>query len=228
MANKCYVLLLEDGTLEIDESPWDSVQKRSRKAVKGFKSVTEAEKFISAGGFSNEVKTITTNNSGVSKNSENKSADGVIEYSDYVKNWDMKNAYAFTDGSYNSETKVYGCGGFLVVDGEKIKIQASGFDQEMASMHNVAGEILGCMKALEMAIEKNITYITIFYDYLGIQKWVDGSWKAKNEKTANYRDFVRGLIDLGINIDFVHAKGHTGIDGNEEADQLAKEAVGIK
>ena len=49
--------------------------------------------------------------------------------------------YAFVDGSYNVRTKVYGCGGYVVADGERYEIKACGSDSEMASMRNVAGEI---------------------------------------------------------------------------------------
>lgn len=224
MASKCYALLYEDGSTEITELPWSEVQKIPRKGVKGFKTVNEARTFLDNGGWSSDD---AEKSPLAEKPKPVKKADGVIEYEEYVKTWLKENAYAFTDGSYNNSTNVYGCGGFLVVNGEKNIIQASGINPEMASMHNVAGEILGSMKALEMAVEKGVTYITLFYDYEGIQRWVDGSWKAKNDNTAYYRDFVRGLIDLGLKIDFVHSKGHSNIDGNEEADKLAKEAVGL-
>lgn len=222
MANKCYVLLYEDGSTEISELSWDKVQNIPRKGVKGFKSVKEAQEFINNGGWGNE-----TTKSSPKTVKQPKKDKGVVEYEDYVKTWLKENPYAFTDGSYNIDTHVYGCGGFLVVNNEKFVIQASGINPEMSSMRNVAGEILGAMKALEMAVEKGVTHLTLFYDYEGIQKWVDGSWQAKNENTQYYRDFVRGLMDLGLTIDFVHSTGHTGIDGNEEADKLAKEAVGI-
>lgn len=222
MANKCYVLLYEDGSTEISELSWNEVQKIPRKGVKGFKSVKEAREFINNGGWGNDA--VKSDPKPVKQIKKDK---GVVEYEDYVKTWLKENPYAFTDGSYNIDTHVYGCGGFLVVNNEKFVIQASGINPEMSSMRNVAGEILGAMKALEMAVEKGVTHLTLFYDYEGIQKWVDGSWQAKNENTQYYRDFVRGLMDLGLTIDFVHSTGHTGIDGNEEADKLAKEAVGI-
>ena len=54
--------------------------------------------------------------------------------------------YAFVDGSYNIATKVYGYGGFLMADGKKEVLQGSGSEEEMASMRNVAGEVLGSME----------------------------------------------------------------------------------
>ena len=139
-----------------------------------------------------------------------------------------KHSYAFVDGSFNPVTQVYGCGGFLIDQfGKKHIIQASGNNPAWAKMRNVAGEILGAKKAMQMAKKLNMKQLTIFYDYEGIANWPTGVWKAKNSITKSYVSFVWGIVAAGISLDFVHVKGHSGLSGNVEADRLAREAVGL-
>lgn len=133
--------------------------------------------------------------------------------------------YAFVDGSFNPETFEYGYGGFLVSRGEKYVLQGSDFG-ELSSMRNVAGEIEGAMAAIVKAQELGITDLTIFYDYQGIAAWADGAWKTNKEGTKKYRDFVKKARE-DMRIRFVKVAAHTGIEGNEKADRLAKEAVGL-
>lgn len=153
---------------------------------------------------------------------------GELDYDKKVKEevTISEEVYSFVDGSFNPATNVYGCGGFLVVGTEKHVIQGSDDDEEMASMRNVAGEILGSKLAIEKAIELNLPEITIYYDYLGIEMWATDKWKANKAGTIAYKNFIKESSEK-IKINFKKVKGHSGIEGNEEADKLAKESVGV-
>ncbi len=133
--------------------------------------------------------------------------------------------YAFVDGSYNVRTKVFGCGGYVVAEGKRYEIKAKDSDPEMASMRNVAGEILGARLAVEKAISLGLKSIIILYDYEGIEKWAKGEWKRNKKGTKAYFEFMQEM-KTKIQIGFKKVTAHSGIPGNEEADRLAKEAVG--
>lgn len=137
--------------------------------------------------------------------------------------------YAFIDGSFNPNTKVYGCGGFLIdQNGKKHIVQENGDDASMAKMRNVAGEILGAMKVVELAYTFGMKKVTIFHDYEGVAAWPLGKWRCKKRETRNYAAYIWKFMNFGLKIYFAHVKGHSGNPENEEADQLAKLAVGLE
>ena len=134
--------------------------------------------------------------------------------------------YAFVDGSYNIATKVYGYGGFLMADGKKEVLQGSGSEEEMASMRNVAGEVLGSMAAIEKAVELGLAELTIYYDYMGIEMWATKGWKRNNALTQQYAAFYDSIKDR-VRVHFHKVAAHTGDTYNEMADALAKQGAGI-
>ena len=134
--------------------------------------------------------------------------------------------YAYIDGSFNPKTDTYGYGGYLYADGQSYLLQGSGNDSEIKSMRNVSGEILGSMAAMRKARQMKLKDLVIYYDYQGIESWCTGEWEAKKQGTKDYVNFYKE-ISKSVNISFHKIKGHSGVEGNECADSLAKEAVGI-
>ena len=139
---------------------------------------------------------------------------------------ELHEPYAYVDGSYNAATSTYGYG-VVIVDGDDFyEFSGSGNDVEMASMRNVAGEVLGSQRAISEAIAMGLSSIVVHYDYQGIECWANGSWKRNKNGTIAYHDFIQNAKDL-IEIKFVKVKAHSGVELNEKVDKLAKEAVGI-
>jgi len=128
----------------------------------------------------------------------------------------------FVDGSYSNGRYAWS---YVVYEGNNVVHQDSGVgtNPDAASMHNVAGELAAAMRAAKWAMS-NKKYITIHHDYQGISSWVDGSWKAKNGMTKAYRDYMNAYTKI---VSFNKVTGHTGIQGNELADKLARQALGI-
>lgn len=130
---------------------------------------------------------------------------------------------AFVDGSYFNGA--YGWGFAVYEDGELIaKYNGKGQSADAAKLHNVAGEVEGAMEAVKWAESQGIEKLTICHDYNGISEWALGKWKTNLPVTQNYASFMKSRLNW---VTFHKVAGHTGVEGNELADQLAKAAVGL-
>lgn len=206
---------------------WDDCKKMVTgypgAVFKGFMTLEEAEEYLNG-----SLPAIANADNGMVQAGKNDTNIRSIRTGeDSIATEELPSVYAFVDGSYNSAAKVYGYGGFLFHNGKKFILQGNGAEEEMASMRNVAGEILGSMAAIEKALELGLTEIVIYYDYAGIEQWATGGWKRNKAGTIQYYDYIQAVKDK-ILIQFVKVKGHSGVEGNEEADRLAKQAVGIE
>ena len=132
----------------------------------------------------------------------------------------------YVDGSFNADTKEYGYGAYIS-DGVNKQI-LYGHDMQREGGRNVEGEVAASRAALDM-LSKNSKYnnVVLYHDYQGIGSWADKDWKANKTYTREYAEFVQGLRDKGMNITFKHVDGHTGVEGNEYVDVIAKLACGV-
>ena len=140
-------------------------------------------------------------------------------------------ASAYVDGSYDHSTKRYAGGAVILIGEEEVHIYEAGDDTELATMRNVAGELLGAIRAMEwvynhkdaMGIEKLILH----HDYEGIAKWATKGWQAKKKGTQQYVTLFN-KFSTSYKIEFVKVLAHSGDYYNELADHLAKKALGIE
>lgn len=130
----------------------------------------------------------------------------------------------YVDGSFLKGR--YGWGFAAYRDGTLIHT-ANGADdkEEAAALHNVAGELKATIEAVRWAQEEGFSPITIYHDYAGIAEWALGHWKTNRDLTRRYADYISRHLSW---VNFCKVAGHTGVVGNEVADKLAKEALGIR
>lgn len=127
----------------------------------------------------------------------------------------------YADGSYLGG--VTGYGAVILKDGKVIaELSGSVPISEVGGTHQVAGELAAVKESLKWCREHSIDEVSIYYDYLGIEKWATGRYKANQPLTQEYARFVR---ECGIGIHWHKVAAHTGNRWNERADVLAKKGT---
>lgn len=187
---------------------------------KSFSNMTEAEKYILG---EQNVITEATNPEG--KASAEQINDEVEEE---LRELSEDEVIAFVDGSYNSTEQKSGFG-VIIIDNKGIQTPlyrafTKQLSENFIELKNVAAELEGVKEAIKWAIAYKKTRIKIYYDYEGIGKWADGSWRAKNDITRQYVTFLKDKRAI-ITIEFCKVPAHSGIEYNEMADKLAKNSL---
>lgn len=133
----------------------------------------------------------------------------------------------YVDGSYHAASGEFSYGMVVLSGGEEEKYSQKFQDKDLASMRNVAGEIKGAEAAMQYALDHGIEEISIYHDYEGIARWPLGEWKTNKAGTRAYKEFY-DRASRQVKIRFVKVTGHSNDKYNDMADELAKEALGIK
>lgn len=134
---------------------------------------------------------------------------------------------AFVDGSFDVKSGSYGFGCVIIDPEQKLtRLNGKADKAEAATARNVAGELLATMNAVKYAAEHSYKKLTVYHDYEGIEKWYNGKWKAQSFVAVAYLEFVRKYRSF-VSVSFVKVEAHMGNTLNEEADRLAKSALGI-
>lgn len=219
MADKYYAV--KEGASRGIFRTWEeckaSVSGYSGAVYKSFK--TEAEALAYLGQMSFEAVEKLPPDNHLEEKSSQGAAEEVLRDGDCVK--------IYVDGSYNSVTGEFSYGMVVLSEAGEEKYKGKFDDKELASMRNVAGEIKGAEAAMQYALDHQIPAITIYHDYEGIARWCLGEWKTNKEGTKAYKAFY-DKASRQVEISFEKVTGHSNDKYNDMADELAKEALGIK
>ncbi len=138
----------------------------------------------------------------------------------------------FVDGSFNKQIKKYSYGVYILTNEEnkikEYKISRSLDNEKYLEFNNVSGEVFGVINALDWCISNKKQNIKIYYDYQGLESWINGSWKPTTSISKLYVDLYKEKKLFFDSINFQKVYAHSKIEYNDKADELAKEALNGK
>ena len=146
----------------------------------------------------------------------------------------------YSDGacSGNQNTENYGGWGAVIIgvgafDGKEI-IRKEIYGSAKNTTNNIM-ELTGAIKALQSIKRKDFpveVYVDSNYVLQGITQWING-WKSRGWRKADKKPVENKELWIKLdeernkfsNISFVKVKGHSGVELNELADQLANKGI---
>lgn len=135
---------------------------------------------------------------------------------------------AYVDGSYSKQKQAYSSG-VIILKNKQVLQEFSWAENhpQFTESYQIAGEVFAALKAIEWTAQQNPhATLYLYYDYLGIEQWATGAWKTNKPISKAYVKKYKELIQTyPITIYFCKVKAHNGVQWNEHADQLAKQAI---
>lgn len=155
--------------------------------------------------------------------------------------WGIDGFIYSIDGSFNTQTQTYGGAFACYENGVLLDAKAVANNKpQFASSRNVAGEVCGFGLAIDDAISRGLTKLTVVCDYEGVFRWAAPKYVKVNEQACwgsslkkpvgKYHAYLlQKAKENGIEeIDFLWVRGHRGLNINQTVDKLAKKVVGLK
>lgn len=190
------------------------------------KTLEEAEAFLSEHGV--ESKIVEASNPKIIESEEPKILGGKV-LPPTTSVWERLakgDTVLFTDGSYSSEVKRYGCGAVVIYpDGAIDKLSFSGDAHGFLEGNSTSGELLATLMALNFLAMMSIKNVTVFHDYDKVAGFAQATSKPKKDLTKFYKKTMQEQILPKMQVSFIHVKGHSGHRFNELADQLASKTI---
>ena len=190
------------------------------------KTLEEAQAFLEEKGV--ESKIIDAANPSIIEHDEPRALDGKILPPETTV-WERLakgDTVVFTDGSYSSEAKRYGCGAVVIYpDGAVEKFSFSGDVRGFLEYDATSGELMAAIMILNHLAMMSVKSVTVFYDYERVAGLALSSSKPKKGLTQFYKKAIREQFLPKMQVSFIHVKGHSGHRFNELADQLAKKTI---
>nr|VZR98114.1 Ribonuclease H [Mycoplasma feriruminatoris] len=136
---------------------------------------------------------------------------------------DKNSCIAYTDGSFNVSDNTFSYGVVIFFKNREFHISQRFNNPDLASLRNVAGEVIAVKQTIKFCIANKISKVIICHDYQGVSKWALDQWKANLDFTKEYKEFLNKYKNQ-VDVEFKWVKSHTNNKYNDLADMLAKNA----
>jgi ribonuclease HI len=126
---------------------------------------------------------------------------------------------AYTDGASRGNPGPSACSFVIYDDGKEILSSSFYLGERTNNYAEYAGLIA--------LMQQGLTKMDIYCDSALVVKQVNGEWKVKHEDMKPLCALAQALLIRNEHT-LTHIKGHSGIPGNERADQLCNECLNAR